>query len=439
MSDIVSFLTTMAMLSVPLYMFLYFAKRSRLGALSLPCFTAITTIIYFYIMPFFVGMDDAANYLGIYLSNTHWMQLAITSYIIGAGLAFLFWEKSLNLDFYTVRENERIYNKIPYFILSSIIIFGLFYLILTNKLNLFSSSGFVFNKEEINDLAFVNVIFNIAIALCLVFSIKRNFDIFSWLLILLLTWVLIQTGFRYRVLILAASSATAFFILRGIKLRVSYTVFGAIGAVFLVNLLGSIRRYGEGVDLSRLENADFGSFFTQFSGEAGITFVTDYTANNTLPDPVFVEPWVVAIARLVPSFLWSNKPTATYLNNIISGATFKNAELAGAAAPQQVEMMFQMGWIGLPVLAFFYFSVAILLLTRINRLGREARIAGFALVPVFFGYYMQTRGYFSQILSDGLFFFLPLFILHWSDRRTGPTRARTLIQQVPTAHSQGQN
>jgi hypothetical protein len=416
MSEIVSALTTLALLSVPLYMFLRYSQLTVLGALSLPCFTAITTIVYFYVMPFFVGMDESANYLGIYMSDGHWMELAVTLYIIGAGAAFFIWKKSLAIDFYSVRPTERMYNRISYYGLLAIVTAGVMYLIFTNKLNLFGSATFIFNREEINDLAFVNVVFNIAISLVLVFCIRRNFDPLSWLIVVVLIWVLIQTGFRYRILLLAASSATAFFILRGIKLRVVYTLLGAVGAVFLINLLGSIRRYGEGVDLSRLENIEFGGLFTRFSGEAGITFVTDYTASNPLPDPVFAEPWVVAIARLVPSFLWADKPSATYLNNIISGATIRNAELAGAAAPQQVEMMFQLGWFGLPLLSFIYFSAAILLLTRINRLGREARIAGFALVPAFFGYYMQTRGYFSQILSDGLFFFVPLFVLHWSDR-----------------------
>lgn len=82
------------------------------------------------------------------------------------------------------------------------------------------------------------------------------------------------------------------------------------------------------------------------------------------------------------------------------------------AAPQHVEMLLQFGWMGLPFLAFFYFSLAIFLLTRLSRMGREVRIAAWALVPIFFGFYMPTRGYFFQVLTDGIFTFGPLFLLH---------------------------
>ena len=39
-------------------------------------------------------------------------------------------------------------------------------------------------------------------------------------------------------------------------------------------------------------------------------------------------------------------------------------------------------------------------------------VAGCSLAPVFFGFYMQTSGYFFQILSDGLFIFGPIFLVH---------------------------
>jgi hypothetical protein len=37
-------------------------------------------------------------------------------------------------------------------------------------------------------------------------------------------------------------------------------------------------------------------------------------------------------------------------------------------------------------------------------------------VPAFFGFYMQTRGYFAQVFADALFIFVPLFLIHVWER-----------------------
>jgi hypothetical protein len=100
----------------------------------------------------------------------------------------------------------------------------------------------------------------------------------------------------------------------------------------------------------------------------------------------------------------------------ISGATVANADQAGVAAPQHVEMLLQFGWFGMVPLAFLYFSIAALLIYKLSRLGREARIAGCSMAPAFFGFYMQTRGYFFQVFADALFIFGPLFAMHIASR-----------------------
>ena len=138
----------------------------------------------------------------------------------------------------------------------------------------------------------------------------------------------------------------------------------------------------------------------------------NYTAENTLPEYITYEPWLVGIARLIPSFIWSDKPSAEYLRNFIAGTTVANADQAGVAAPQHVEMLYQFGWFGLPVLAFIYYGLACLLVGKLLKTSRETRIAGCALVPAYFGFYMQTRGYFFQVLADGLFMFGPFFLIN---------------------------
>ena len=178
----------------------------------------------------------------------------------------------------------------------------------------------------------------------------------------------------------------------------------------LSNLIGMVRRYGQGIDYNNLGEASE-EHVSSFSGEAGIVYTLGYIADHRLPDFVMFEPWTVGLARLIPSFIWQDKPTLSYGRYILD-ITETNSFGAGVAAPQHVEMLFQFGWFGLPLLAFIYFYIIAYLIHRLNLLGYEARVAGCSLAPVFFGFYMQSRGYFFQILSDGLFIFGPMFLVH---------------------------
>jgi hypothetical protein len=262
-----------------------------------------------------------------------------------------------------------------------------------------------------DELAFITQAYNMMVPLTLILLLRDNFKWRSLIVLAFVLVVFLQVGFRFRILIMLSGVATSFLLVRHIKIRISFAIAGCAAALFLVNLLGQIRRYGEGIDLSRLEDVSIGDFGS-FAGEFGIVFVTAYIAANPLPDLALFEPWTVAIARLVPSFIWNDKPTADYMRHFISGATAEGADKAGVAAPQQVEMLLQFGWLGVPFLAFLYFSIAVWLISRFHKLGREARIAGCALAPAYFGYYMQTRGYFFQIFADAIFMIGPLFLVH---------------------------
>lgn len=384
------------------------ASRLPLGALSLPCITVMTSFIYFYLMPALAPASGDTNYFGMYLSPLHWARFAVLLYAIGALAAFLGHWRVLNADPSAPSRNER-RMVVPVF-------YGLWVItaatvaaqILMGKLNLTGAANYELAADK--ELAFLTEAFNMMVPLTLLLLIRDNFKWRSLAFLGLVVFVFLQVGYRFRILIMLAAAVTSFAIVRRIKMRASYAFGGAFIAFLLANLIGLLRRYGEGLDLSRVGDLTADKVFSS-EGEIGIVYVLDHVAENPLPDPVMFEPWLIAFARLVPSFIWPNKPEAEYLRYFISGMS-ADAEAAGVAAPQHVEMLLQFGWIGLPLLAFFYFTIAARLINRLHTLGHEARIAGCAIAPVFFGFYMQTRGYFFQIFSDSLFFFGPLFVVH---------------------------
>jgi hypothetical protein len=390
--------------------------------------TMMTTFTYFYAMPV-ISLAEGNNELwGMYLTTLEWCHIAILLYVLGAATAFIANEKYLKQDPARTRPNEASMNTYVFIAFWALAGLLLAIQISLGKLNVLGAENYEFAADNVGELAFLTVGYNMMVPLTLIVLVRDDFKLRSIVFLLVILGIFLQVGFRFRILITLCGVVSTFALVRGIKINALYAFIGSIAGIFLVNLIGSVRRYGQGIDLSNLGNVSSDKMLTSFGGEFGIVFALQYTAANPLPPFAYFEPWTVAIARLIPSAIWPNKPTAEYLRAFIAGFPIDNADKAGIAAPQQVEMLLQFGWIGLPFLAFLYFAIATLLIYKLNQLSREARVVGCSLVPCFFGYYMQTRGYFFQIFVDGLFTFLPLFLIHYGTVRKsiGRPEARRL-------------
>ena len=383
----------------------------------------MTTFVYFYAMPV-ISLSQGNNELwGMYLTSLEWAHLAVLLYALGASAAFIANEKYLLMNPAKIKPNERGLNKYVFIGLWAGAIALLMIQIMLGKFNVLGSENYEFAADSIGELAFINVTYNMMVPLTLLVVIRDDFKIRSLVFLAVVLLIFMQVGFRFRILITLCAVASSYAVTRNIKINALYACLGSVAGIYVVNIIGAIRRYGQGIDLSRLDDVSADKMLSSFGGEFGIVFALQYTAANPLPAPAYFEPWTVALARLIPSAIWPDKPTAEYLRSFILGFPIDNADKAGIAASQQVEMLLQFGWIGLPFLAFLYFGIATFLVFRLNQLSREARIAGCSMVPAFFGYYMQTRGYFFQVLTDGIFFFLPLFLVHYGVKET--SRART--------------
>jgi hypothetical protein len=395
--------------------FLMGERLSPLGAMSLPCLTMLTSFIYFYLMPVVALAGGDNGFFGMYVTDLFWTHIAVLLYAVGAGAAFVANQRKLNFNPANFYPWDRDLNRRIYLGLWGLAALGVLTQSALGKLNLFGVENYEVATENITQFAFVTQAYNMMLPLALIFFLRNNFKLSSLLVFVFVMAVFLQAGFRFRIMILLAATVTAFALTRSIKLRTIYAIAGIIVALVLVNVIGAVRRYGQGIDLSNLSSKNL-DVMSDFGGEFGTVYVLNYIADNPLPSPVTIEPWVVAFARLVPSFLWPEKPTADYTQYFISGATVGSADMAGIAAPQHVEMLLQFGWFGMVPLAFLYFSIAALLVYNLSCLGREARIAGCSMVPSYFGFYMQSRGYFFQIFADALFTFGPLFVMHIATR-----------------------
>jgi hypothetical protein len=269
------------------------------------------------------------------------------------------------------------------------------------------------NVGEDEGFAFLTLSISMLIPLVLIMLLRTRFHIYGLFVLAGVFLVILTTGFRFRIIILASAVVISYMLVRRIRIRVSYVALGSCLALIVVNAIGYSRTYGRGIDLSRLDGLTWVDLLHAFGGEIGPVFALAHIVESPPPDLIYFEPWTVGIARLVPSFLWSDKPYPSYLIDYVSGFGEIYQRTAGVAAPQHAEALLQFGWFGLPVLAFLYFAFACKVVERLQWLGLEARIAGCAMAPAVFGFYMQQRGYFFQFLCEFLFMFGPLFLVHF--------------------------
>jgi len=392
--------------------YFYFARRTFLGTLSLPCVSLLVAVVYFFLMPWVTIEYGDPVFFGSVLDDLRWMHFGVLLYALGLMAAARITENYLQADAartHTVEPESNIYT---FYLLLAISFVGAITLAFLGQLNISASSDYDLS-EAATVYRFLNYSFTMMISLSIFAAARYNFNILTLILSVIVALILIQAGFRYRLLLLMFGLCVSFLLCREIRIRASWTVVGTICAIFLSNLMGIGRVYGNGIQTSRWEDLTFSDVMRSFGGEIGPIYVFKDFAANELPKLIYLEPWTVGVSRLIPSFLWPDKPDAEYLRLIPYWFSDPAAATAGVAAPQHVEMLLQFGWMGIPFLAFLYFCAAGIIQHRLQRLSRPARIAGVALIPAFFGYYMQTRGYFFQVLSDSIFLFGPLFLCHY--------------------------
>jgi len=403
---------------VPLVAIFAWGQRLPAGAVSLPCVTALTSLVYFYVMPALALAAGDPGFLGLYITSLENTHLVAALYLAGAGVAFGANRRTLAMDPAMTRDDDGAFASLLFRAMWIVAIAGVAILIATGRLNVLGRADYVVAFNEGNArFAFVAQAYTLMIPLTLLALVRERFSGRSLLILAVVLAVFLQVGFRWRIMVLLAAAGTAYALMSGRRIGMVAVTALVLGAMVAANGIGAIRRYGQGVDLSGVGDLTLERLLSSFGGEFGIVYVLNYAADHPLTDWVWFEPWVVGFARLVPTFLWPDKPVALYLTHFTDGMTSPYANQAGIAAPQHVEMLYQFGWLGVPILAFLYFGLASRFAGVLNGLSRDCRIAGWALVPAFFGFYMQTRGYFFQVLADGLFVFGPVMLLSVRSRR----------------------
>jgi hypothetical protein len=414
-------------LLITLILFGWASRSFAFEALSLPCVTYMTTIIYFYIMPFFFVAGGGDSWFGLSMTNLDSVHLAGLVYTLGATAAFFVTRQELQRDPVEEKRVERAANMALFWALTGIGVLAILTKIWLGQITLINSEDVTFS-EATENLNFLNLGHSMLIGLSIFYLIRRKFNLLSVLYVAGVVLIFVIEGSRFRLVIMATAVIIAYAGLHSIRIRSLYVLTASVAAIVLMNAIGLSRTYGRGLDLTNVEGMSWQDLFQAFGGEVGPVFVLMHVTAGP-PPLIYFEPWVNAVARFVPAFLWPGKPGADYLLLYVAGFPDSRAASAGIAATQHTEFLLQFGWIGLPILAFLFFRIATFLVGRFHRLGRDGRVAGCAIIPTLFGFYAQQRGYTFQVVSEVLFTLAPIFLLYAGSRATaGISRMRRDVQ-----------
>ena len=141
------------------------------------------------------------------------------------------------------------------------------------KLNIQSSEVYQWtDTDSVGDLAFINLFFTMMVPLSIVYLVRDNFGPKSLAVLVAVCFVLLMTGFRYRLVFMAFSVTATFLLMREIKVRTAFVLAGTLVALLGSNVIGNTRKYGAGVDLGKIQDLTPIEILQSFGGEVGPLF-----------------------------------------------------------------------------------------------------------------------------------------------------------------------
>ena len=278
-------------------LFAFFSRHSALGALSLPCITLLTTMVYYYVMPWLAFSGGDISFLGVAIPSMAWIHWAVFLYVLSASAACLIGHRQLAVHPAAYCHGERALNTKIFWALAGIAAVGLAVLTATGRLNLTASEKFTVS-ENFRDFAFLQLTISMLLPLVLVYVVRENYSNRAIAVIGVTVFVFLVSGFRFRIAILMIAVAASYCMLRGRRLGPVAVALGTTVSLMVLNAVGATRQYGIGLDLTALTDIDWSELVRSFGGEVGPIYALFGVIEYPAVELIGTDPWTSSNAMV---------------------------------------------------------------------------------------------------------------------------------------------
>lgn len=219
-------------------------------------------------------------------------------------------------------------------------------------------------------------------------------------------------GSRFRVIYLAITLITVYYIVKEKKPNLFLWGIVSVGVILIMGILSITRSYQKGIDLAKMEEYKSEQLFETGFNDARVFYSSGALMHYTIKDQnyIFFDPLYTAISMPFPRRFWPDKPSAKYL--IEANKRIWGTADHGIAFMNYGDSFYSFGWIGIILNGLFlgWFS-KIHWIQFIKNSENEFNILLLALFNGF-TYVMISRGYLAQEVTMYFMFLLIPMLLY---------------------------
>lgn len=282
--------------------------------------------------------------------------------------------------------------------------------------------GYNEQNEFHNEGAFVMYLMQglglLILPLCCYFRIKllsKKRMLWFYLVLILVAWIYLNSGFRFRLVLLIINLATIYYITK--LTRPNLLVWSIIGVAFILfmGVMEYSRTYEKGLDLQRIEGRNSEELFEGGTNEARIFMASGAVMAQVQDkgDYAYINPIMNGVLMPLPyAFFPQKRAFLGYMEGRIDAVFGRYG--TGIAVMEYAEAFVAFGWVGVFLLGAFMGYLS-------KRIWNYLTTSNEELLPLLtlaayngFLYIFISRGYFAQILTCCFFYvIIPLFLFHY--------------------------
>lgn len=240
-----------------------------------------------------------------------------------------------------------------------------------------------------------------------------------YLVLILVVWIYLNSGFRFRLVLLIINLTTIYYITKSI--RPNLLVWSILGVAFILfmGIMEYSRTYEKGLNLQRIKGKGKEELFEGGTNEARIFMASGAVMSQVQNkgDYAYIAPIMNGVLMPLPYAIFPQKRVFLgYMAGRVESVFGRYG--TGVAVMEYAEAFVAFGWIGVFLLGAFMGYLS-------KRIWNYFAMSDGELLPLLtlaafngFLYVYISRGYFAQILTTSFFYMIiPLFLFHYFAKR----------------------